>query len=104
MAGVQAGRIYQTKSATVADTALPISDAGWGWTAGNLALADAAYVSVIAQPVSMTWDGTTPTTALGRPLVANETVEVYGNANVQAIQLIRQGGVSATVSIALVKF
>jgi hypothetical protein len=61
-------------------------------------------VSAIGQGVSLTWDGTTPTAALGRPLAAGATVEVVGNANVQALQMIRSGGSDATVSITLEKY
>jgi len=95
---------YRTKAATVGNAAVALSAAGWSWTAGDLAAADVAQVSAIGQGVSMTWDGTTPTSALGMPIAAGSTVAVEGNANIQAIQLIRSGGSDATVSVTLEKF
>ncbi len=104
MAGVVAPVAYRTKAATISDAAVAVSAAGWSWTAGDLAAADVAYVSAIGQGVSLTWDGTTPTAALGMPLAAGSTVELQGNANIQAIQLIRSGASDATVSITLARF
>lgn len=104
MAGaLQTTVAYQTKAATIADSAVAISAAGWAWTAGNLALAERAVVSAWTNGVSMTWDSTTPTATLGMPIAAGATVTVEGNANIQAIQLIRSGAANATVSITLEK-
>jgi hypothetical protein len=101
---VQAKRAYRTKAATISSAAVAISAAGWSWTAGDLAAADAAVVSAIGNGVSLTWDGTTPTSTLGMPVPAGSTVTVEGNGNVQALQLIRSGSGDATVSITLEKF
>ena len=104
MAGLQAPLAFRTKAATISSIAVAISAAGWSWTAGDLAAADVAHVSAIAQGVSMTWDGTTPTATLGMPIPAGSTVAVEGNANIQAIQVIRSGGSDATVSITLERY
>lgn len=101
---VQARLAYRTKAATISNSAVAISAAGWSWTSGDLAKADAAVVSAIGNGVSLTWDGTTPTATLGMPLPAGSTVEIEGNGNVQALQLIRSGSGDATVSITLEKF
>ncbi len=95
---------YQTKTNTVSNSAVAISAAGWSWTAGNLALADAAQITAHSNPVCVTWDGTTPTATTGALIASGATVTVHGNANVQAIKLIRQGGADATVSITLEKY
>lgn len=94
---------YQTKTAAIADSAVAISAGGWAWTAGNLALAERAVVSAWTNGVSLTWDGTTPTATTGLPLAAGETVMIDGNANIQALQMIRSGASNATVSITLEK-
>lgn len=104
MAGLQAPTAYETKAATIAGTAVAISAVGWSWTTGNLVQADQAVITAHTEPVCMTWDGTTPTSTLGMYIPANGTVTVVGNANVQAVQLIRQGSSSATVSITLEKY
>jgi hypothetical protein len=57
-----------------------------------------------SQASVVTWDGTTPTATVGRAIAAAGTLEIVGNANVQAIQLIRAGGSDATVSITLEKY
>jgi hypothetical protein len=104
MASIQAPTAYQTKVTTIAGTAVAISAAAWSWTSGYLALADHAVITAHTEPVCMTWDGTTPTATLGMYIPAGGTVTVVGNANVQAVQLIRQGSSSATVSITLEKY
>lgn len=104
MAGLTVPVAFRTKAATISTAAVAISAAGWSWTAGDLVAADVAHVSAIGQGVSMTWDGTVPTATLGMPIAAGSTVAVEGNANVQAIQLIRSGSSDATVSITLEKY
>lgn len=104
MPSLQAARGYQTKAATISNTAVAISAAGWSWTAGYLALADQAVITVHTNGATLTWDGTTPTATLGRLVAAGETITVKGNANVQALQLIRSGGADAVVSVTLEKF
>lgn len=95
---------YQTKTNTISNSVVSISAAGWAWTAGNLALADAAVITAHTNPVCMTWDGTTPAATTGLYIAAGATVTILGNTNVQAIKLIRQGGADATVSITLEKY
>lgn len=104
MPSLQAPVAYRTKSATISSTAVAISAAGWSWTAGDLAAADRAVITAHGQPAVVTWDGTTPTATLGMDLAAGATVVVSGNKNVQAVQLIRQGGSDATVSVTLEKY
>ena len=95
---------YRTKTVTISTAAVLISAAGWSWTAGDVAAADAAVVSAIGQGISMTFDGTTPTATLGVPVPAGSTVTVEGFTNVANIQLIRSGGADATVSVTLEKW
>lgn len=95
---------YQTKTATISNSAVAISAAGWSWTAGNLALADAAVITAHSNPVCVTWDGTTPTATTGAFVAAGASVTIHGNTNVQAIKMIRQAGGDATVSVTLEKY
>lgn len=104
MPSLQASVAYRTKTSTISNSAVAISAAGWSWTAGDLAAADFAMITAHAQPVVITWDGTTPTSTTGLYLGAGNTVAITGNANVQAVQLIRQGSSDATVSITLEKY
>lgn len=103
MPSLQVTKGYRTKTHAISSTAVAISAAGWSWTTGDLADAERAYVSVFSAGVVMTIDGTTPTAALGIPVGEGTTVEVTGNADVQAIQLIRASS-DATVSVTLEKF
>jgi len=95
---------FQTKTITVSSTALAISNAGFAWTAGNLALADAAVITAHTNPICITWDGTTPTATVGMLIPAGATVNVLGNANVLAIKLIRQSSADAVASVTLERF
>jgi len=95
---------YETRTATISGSAVAISAAGWSWTDGYLAQADHAAVTAHGASVCMTWDGTTPTSTTGIAIAAGATVQVLGNANIQAIQLIRSGTGDATVSITLEKY
>lgn len=104
MAGLQVPRAYQTKTITVSNSAITMAAAGWSWTTGYVALADQAVVTAHTQPVCMTWDGTTPTATCGMYLATGATVTIKGAQNVGNIQLIRQGGSDATVSITLEKY
>lgn len=104
MPSVQAAFGYQTKTATISNSAVAISAAGWSWTAGNLAAADQAVITAWSQGISMTWDGTTPTATCGMALAAGASATVVGNRNVQALQFIRSGGSDATVSVTLEKY
>jgi hypothetical protein len=94
---------FRTKAATISDTAVAISAAGWSWTTGDLAAADAAVITAFTQPAVVTWDGTTPTATLGAYIPAGGSVRIEGNINVQRVQLIRASGSDATVSITLEK-
>lgn len=104
MASVQAPKAFRTKTSTISNSAVAISAAGWSWTIGDLTSADYAVITAHTQPVIVTWDGTTPVATTGRHIAAGGTVTITGNANVQAVQLIRQSGSDATVSITLEKF
>ena len=104
MAGLTVPVAYRTKAATISTAAVAISAAGWSWTAGDLAAADVAVVTAFTQPLSLTYDGTTPTSLLGVYVPAGGTVRVEGNANVQNLQLIRASGSDATASITLEKY
>ncbi len=104
MAGLQAMKAYRTKTQTISNAAVAISAAGWSWTAGDLAAADRATVTAHTNPIVITWDGTTPTATTGMYVAAGATVVVEGNANVQALQTIRQGGADAVASVTLEKW
>lgn len=104
MPQLQVTKAYRTKTHTISSTAVAISAVAWGWTAGDLATAERAFITSHTTGVVMTWDGTTPTTTLGMAIAAGATVEVIGNGNVQAIQLIRSSGSDATASVTLEKY
>lgn len=96
-------RAFQTKTRTISSTAVLISDAGWGWGDSDLSLAQRAYVSARGAGVMILWSGVTPTANLGHPVLENATVEIVGNDNIQALQLIREATTDANVTITLEK-
>lgn len=98
---VYSRRALETKSATISSTAVAISAAAWSWLDGTLHQGRRAIVSAIAQPLMMTWDGSTPTATHGHPIAANGTFVVEGSFNVSRIQLIRQGDTDATAVITI---
>ena len=104
MPSVQAPKAYQTKSATISNTAKGIDHGDFDFSASEIADADYARVTAYTQPVVMTIDGTTPTSTLGEYMAAAGTSVVEGNQNVGKISLIRAGGSDATVSITLLKY
>lgn len=95
---------YQTKAATISNSAVPITAAGWSWTAGYVALAEQCVITAHTNPICITWDGTTPTSTTGLYVGAFSSVTLKGNVNVCALQMIRAGSGDATVSITLEKF
>lgn len=104
MAGLQAMRAYRTKTQTISSLVVSISAAGWSWTVGDLADADRATITAHTNPLCLTWDGTTPAATTGLYVGAGATVTVEGNANIQALKLIRQGGADAVASVTLEKW
>lgn len=77
----------ETKTDTVG-TGSEVGVAGFAFTAELLANAQGMMVTAGANPFRYTCDGTTPTSDLGHYVAANETVVIYGNANVNNYQSI----------------
>jgi hypothetical protein len=96
-------RAYASGSATVSTAAKAISHADFSWSAGELASADRAVVTAIAQPVNYLPDGGTPTATYGISVGANANATIDGNGNVQGTSFIRQGGTDSTVTVVLYK-
>lgn len=95
-------RALESKSTTISTTVVPINAAAWSWSAGKLDEARRAVISAVAQPVMVTWDGSTPTATHGHPIAANQVpLVIEGAHNVPRVQLVRQGGTDATVTITL---
>lgn len=61
--------------------------------------ATSATVSIDANPVRYTVDGTTPTAAVGTTVGAGAQLEVMGRASLLGLQLIRSGAADATAQV-----
>ena len=85
--------------ATVSNTALGISS--WSFSAADLAAATRALITARTAGVMYSYDGTTPTATLGHHIAANATVEVIGNAAINALKMIRDDATDAAVTITL---
>jgi len=98
----------ETKTATVTSGAVvAIGDADFGFTAGDLALANGAWISCITNNVNVAWSGEDPTATLGHPVIKTASLTsnapptfLDGKENVANIKLIGLGG-SATVTITI---
>lgn len=104
MPSLQTSKAYSLKGNTISSTALAISHASWNWGASDLAEADKAIIACNTNGVVVTWNGTDPTASLGIPLAAGANLVITGNANIQALKLIRSGGSDAAVSVQLEKY
>lgn len=96
---VRAPRAFALAQGTVSSTALDLD--AFGFTAAEVAAADKAVISVINNPIMITWDGTTPTVTLGRIVSANDTVTVEGRVSVKRLKMVRQTGSDAEVTVHL---
>lgn len=84
-------RVVKALSATVSNTAIPITTfASSGFTAAMLAAATRAVISPSTDAVKVTVDGTTPTATLGMTVTADNNLVIEGNHAVNLIQVIRR--------------
>ena len=83
-----------TGSATVTNAVKAISHADFGFSTAELVAARKATLSVIANTVMVTWDGTDPTITLGHSLLAagQGWQVVEGNGNIIRLKFIRLSG------------
>lgn len=95
---------FAVGAATVSNAAKAISHADFGFSADELAAADRAVISVNAEDVYATWDGTDPTTSLGHYLADTHAPFLVLGRNVANLKFIRAGSNDATVSITLEKY
>lgn len=104
---IQTTRAYASGWITVSSTAISVTDTAFGWitTTGSadIALAEKAYVSALGAGVLVLWDGNTPTTTLGMPVVMSDTVVIIGGDNVANLRFLQAGGDDATVTVVLEK-
>jgi hypothetical protein len=103
MGAYQTTIAYQTKSSTVSSSVVGISDAGWSWTTGYVALAERAVITSRSAGVMVRWDGGDPTSTLGHLIAQNGTLEVLGMDNIANLKFIRESGSDAVVSVTLEK-
>ena len=83
---------------TVSTTALTLITLGF--TADQVAEADAAHITVEGNDIRYTYDGTTPEAAVGHPVAAGGERLVRGGILVTALQFIRVSA-DATINISL---
>lgn len=94
--------VIQTKTATVSTTAVPITDAGFGFTANELATATRAVISSHSASAHMRWDGGAPTATVGHHLgEATRPQVVWGKATIGNLQFIREGSQNVQVTVTL---
>lgn len=103
MPGIKSSCVaFTTLTATVSTSAVAITSFT-GYTAAKLERASRAIVAVIAQPISLTIDGTTPTATVGIGIAANNWFTVEGIDNITNIKCIRTGASDANVTITLME-
>jgi hypothetical protein len=86
----------QSKSATVGASALTLSSTLFNFDSTNLSRAQHALIMPTSASLKVTWDGVTPTTAAatgavtGIPVTSGSTFELFGNVNINRLQMIAQ--------------
>lgn len=88
-----------SKSATVGSTVVTMSS--FSFSAGVLSKARYATITSHTAGVVFTYHGGDPTALSGHAIATGGTVQLQGNANVNALRLIRSSSTDATVSITL---
>lgn len=86
--------VVSTTAIGITSTLLMINVAG-----GVHKRAVKAFVSVEGQSLRCTWNGTTPTAAIGHLLAAGDTLQVEGEQNVSNLKMIRSGGSDSTAIV-----
>lgn len=89
-----------TLTGTISGTAIPIASLT-GYVAGTVNKAVRATISAITNGVNFTYDGATaPTSTVGHPIGAGQSVVVVGTANISQLNFIRASAdASLTVTI-----
>lgn len=101
----------KSQKTTVSTTALGLTSTNFDVTdaypAGNtdtkwkVLRAEEVLITVEAQPIRWTIDGTTPTvtagTGLGHVVAAGGSLTITGYDNIKAFQMIREGGTDAVI-------
>jgi hypothetical protein len=94
IAGVYVGFGYEVQTVSTTALALTASE----YVSGDRK-AQVAHITVETNPINYTYEGTTPTAAVGHNLIAGSTLTLAGYANIVAFRMIRSGGADATVKI-----
>lgn len=84
-------RTFAFEALAVGGTAVP-------FTAATSLSAKCATAKVEGAQIRYRTDGTAPTATVGVPAEVGDIITVYGSADILAIQFIRTGAVSATLS------
>lgn len=98
IAAYHAVRALDTISVAVSSSVKDMDD--FSFSAEDVAKAASAIMTAHTAAVVYTWSGEDPTATHGHVLPANATVTIQGNANIQALRVIRQSS-DATVTITL---
>jgi len=78
-------KITVSSTALGATSTIYTKDAG----GGKVIHASKAFISVETESIRIRWDGGTPTSALGHLLVAGDSIEIEGRANIRQLRMIR---------------
>ena len=93
-------RAIATKDATVSTVALTMANIGF--TPAQLASAKRALITVDAQTVRLTYDGSTPTASFGHALASGlSSFYIEGTYNIQHLQFIRGTATDGEVTVTL---
>ena len=87
-------------SGTVTGTASAIT-ALTGYTAPSIQESSRAIITARTGGIMFTYDGTTPTAAIGHYLGANQNIAVEGRDNIGRLKFIREASTSCDLTITL---
>ena len=91
----------ETKSATISNSVVNITDSTWDWTEQLLLKARRAVVSCRSAGVMITWSGVDPTTTFGHPIVANGWAAIEHQGDIIRLRFLKEAGTDVEVTITL---
>jgi hypothetical protein len=97
----------QSKSASVGGSVLAISSTLFNFDSTNLSRAQHALIMPTSAGLKISWDGVAPTSVAatggvtGVPVTSGLTYELFGNVNINRLQMIASPTTSAAVYVIL---
>lgn len=90
-----------TKGLSVSNAVKTFTD--FGYPESDLETITLAWIQARTAGVMITWDGTDPTTKLGKLIAKDASFMLEGDSNVRNLKLLREAGDDADVTLIVMK-